>query len=113
MKNIKNTLITLLLSILFISSAEAGINECEKAYKNGDYVTAHKECNSYFLQSNGRALFIMGSMFEKGQGVNKSSYVACQRFLKAGNLEHGPAFEKISPCYRDNVIFSQTKEKDG
>ena len=112
MKNIKNTLITLLLSILFISSAEAGINECENAYENGYYITAHRECNSEFLQSNGRALFIMASMFEKGQGVNKSSFVACQTFLKAGNLEHGPAFEKIAPCYHDNQIYSQNKVKD-
>ena len=98
------TFISLLLSILLISSADAGIEECEKAYNDNNFSIAYSECNDKNLHSNGRAVFIVASMIEKGQGVRKNAELACRNFLKAGRLAYCQAYTKISKCYRDGLI---------
>ena len=95
-----------LLVFLLVGSSMAGIIECENEYKARDYSKAHHECNAQFLQQDGRARFIIGSMWEKGQGVNNpSSEVACRAFLESARLDHCEAYLKASVCYKDGLIM--------
>ena len=95
-----------LLVLLLVSPSIAGINECESEYKARNYNKAHLECNSQFLQQNGRARFIIGSMWEEGQGVNNPSReISCRAFLESARLDHCDAYLKASACYKDGLIF--------
>ena len=95
-----------LLVFLLVGSSMAGINECENEYKARNYNKAHHECNTQFLQKDGRARFIIGSMWEKGQGVNNpSSEIACRAFLESARLDHCEAYLKASVCYKDGLIM--------
>ena len=62
MKNVKK-LITLLLSILLISSADADINECEKAFDNKDYNLAYEKCSDPRLYANNKARYIIALIY--------------------------------------------------
>ena len=94
-----------LLVFLLVGSSMAGINECENEYKARNYNKAHHACNTQLLQQNGRARFIIGSMWEKGQGVDNSSReVACRAFLESARLDHCEAYLKVSACYKDRLI---------
>ena len=95
-----------LLVLLLVSPSIAGINECESEYKARNYNKAHLECNSQFLQQNGRARFIIGSMWEEGQGVdNPRRETSCRAFLESARLDHCDAYLKASACYKDGLIF--------
>jgi uncharacterized protein len=96
--------LSLLLAVFLVSSSIAGINECEKAYKSKNFSVAHKECDIKELKSNGRAKFIIGSMFENGQGVGISLELACRTFLEAARLDYCEAYLKTSKCYLDGLI---------
>ncbi len=95
-----------LLVFLLVGSSMAGINECEKAYKSKNFSQAHIECSFHKLWDNGRAKFILASMWERGQGAdNPIPELACRNFLLSAELDYCEAYQKTSACYKDGLIF--------
>ena len=90
------SILSLLLTVFLISSSIAGINECEKAYNSNNFSVAHIECNTQKLHFEGRAIFIMASMHENGDGIKKDIKLACSEYLRAGRNGYCEASKKIA-----------------
>jgi uncharacterized protein len=95
---------SLLLAVFLVNSSIAGINECEKAYKSNNFAVAHVECDTQELQTDGRAKFIMASMYENAQGTVIKPGLTCFLFLEAAELEYCEAYIKTSKCYKNELI---------
>ena len=95
-------LFCLTLTILLGSagmSASADFQKGTAAYKSGDYATALREWEPLAKQGNADAMFNLGTMYRKGEGVPKNYKTAVQWYRIAAWWGHASAQGGLGAMY--------------
>ena len=105
---VNSKIIVLILLFVISNSSFAGIKECEGAFESRFYSQAHKDCS--VLTEDGKALFIMGLLWEKGLGIdNPKAELACRNFFLSAKQNYCKAYQKTADCFRNELIFEASK----
>ena len=102
MKNLTLTICLTLAVILGGMGTSLG-GDKEKgiaAYDSGDYATALREWTPLAEQGNADAQFMVGTMYEKGDGVPQDSQIAVKWYSLAAQQGHDPAQTNLGTMYR-------------
>ncbi len=81
--------------------AWAGLYEAEAAYHRGDYATVLRELRPFAEQGNANGQYILGVMYEKGQGVPRDSTEAVKWFRKVAEQGHAKAQNNFGFMYQN------------
>ena len=79
----RGMMLALLLTMIWVMPAWAGIDEGEAAYNRGEYATALRECQPLAGEGNHKAQMLLGRMYLEGQGVPKDAEQAEFWFILA------------------------------
>ena len=72
-----------LAALVLTDPAAADMGKTFDAYKRGDYATAFKEYRQLAEQGDAAAQFMLGWMYEKGEGVEQDNAKAVQWYRLA------------------------------
>ena len=98
MKSIVKLLLFMLV-LLWSSVAAADFRAGVEAYKRGDYATAYKEWLPLADQEHANALFLLGVMYSKGEGVPKDDAAAAKWYRKAAEQGYAAAQFNLGVMY--------------
>src|SRR5690606_31754991 len=87
------TFFALLLGLV-VSVARADMLVGYSAYENGDYLTAFQNIAQSANTGNPEAMYMLGRMYQYGQGVNKDYKKSIQWYQKAA--DKGNAMAQLS-----------------
>ncbi|SVB62239.1 uncharacterized protein METZ01_LOCUS215093, partial [marine metagenome] len=88
----KKLFLLLLLSLGFIGSAFADINDAEDAYESGDYKTAFQEFLVLARKGDSLAQSWVGYLYDHGQGIAENDTQAVHWYKKAA--DQGSAYSQ-------------------
>ncbi len=83
-----------------VGPARAGVDEGLAAYNRGDYATALKEIHPLAEQGVAEALFILGLMYSKGEGVLHDYVEAMRWYRLAAEQGHATAQFNLADMYK-------------
>lgn len=112
MSEMKRGLLAILLGLLLVPlSATAGFNEALTAYQAKDYSTASKEAHQAVETGDARGSYLLGLMYQNGQGIPANSTEAAGWYEKAVQGGVVGAFAKLAQLYArgDGVPKSMDK----
>lgn len=95
--------LSLIILLALVNTAQAGFEEGEKAYRNGNFAAALKEWIPLAKKGNDKAEYYLGRMYQNGQGVEMDSTKAAKWYNSAatkGNVhaqyELGMIFHRMA-----------------
>ena len=97
MKSLKLT--SLIIALLWLGNAQAGVEESLKAVQAKDYQTALSEARKAADANDPRAYFILGLINESGLGITANKTEAFSWYEKAAKAGVVGAFAKISYAF--------------
>ena len=71
-----------------------------KAYRRGDYETAHREFLEAAKQDHAKAQAILGLMYDNGEGIQKNSAEAARWYCRAAEQGDAEAQTNLGVMYR-------------
>ncbi|MCW5624838.1 MAG: SEL1-like repeat protein [Burkholderiales bacterium] len=89
---------TMLLALAALP-AHAGWEDAVKAYQNGDYATAAKEFRPFAEQGQATAQYILGWIYQTGEGVTQDYAEAAKWYQKAAEKGNGDAQYSLGSLY--------------
>ncbi|HKX09923.1 MAG TPA: tetratricopeptide repeat-containing serine protease family protein [Stellaceae bacterium] len=101
----------ILVVLLGISGAEAGVREALDAYQKGDFGGAVVACRGPAEQADASCQNLMGVLFSEGRGVPKNDSEAAQWFRKAAEQGHGHACFNLGRAYQFGDGVKQSNEE--
>jgi len=104
---LKNTMLTLLLSISLIGTTYADYNDGLKYYNEGDYGQAFVEWSYMANQGYAIAQFNLGWMYGAGKGVAQDDKQAVKWYRKAANQGHAKAQYNLGLMYANGEGVAQ------
>ncbi len=93
-------LLTGVLAVTLATSAWAGFDEGWAAYESGDYATALEELLPLAEQGDAGALFILGLMYSKGEGVPHDYVEAMRWYRLAAEQSYSAAQFNLADMYK-------------
>lgn len=94
--------LTLVAAILAVSMrAQADFQDAIDAYDSGNYLYAFDEFRALALDGDAAAQYRLGSMFDKGEGVQKNDKLAASWYIKAAAQDDTRAQFAIAEMYND------------
>jgi len=69
-----------------ISVQSASLDEAVKLYQHGDFQNSYHALQKLSLENNSRAFFLLGKMYERGDGVDRDESKAIKFYQKAAAL---------------------------
>jgi uncharacterized protein len=102
---VKTALLSSLLISLSLLAADAPAKNAEtqrgeSAYKSGDYAEAMSHFLKAAAQGDATAQFDIGTLYERGIGVDKSAVKAAQWYQLAANAGNSEAQFKLATMYQ-------------
>ncbi len=94
------TLLAAVLSVTLATSAWAGWDEGLAAYERGNFETALEELLPLAEQGDAGALFILGLMYSKGEGVPHDYVEAMRWYRLAAEQGHSAAQFNLADMYK-------------
>ena len=88
-----------LLAACFAFPAQAGWDEAVGAYNKGDYATAAKEFRPFAEQGQATAQYILGWIFQNGDGVPQNHTEAIRWYTKAAEKGNADAQYALGAYY--------------
>ena len=67
--------------------------------------------NNFYIEENAPCLYMLGYIFENGNGVQKDLDKAYELYASAAELDYFPAYEKLGDIYRDKGEYYRSEEK--
>ena len=96
----KRYLPVFLLLILVVSTpADADYNQGIEAIRRGDFKTAHEELLPLAEKGNSVAQYIIGAMYQNGDGVPQDYKTAAKWFRRAADQGHITAQNDLGTLY--------------
>jgi len=95
----KHLVLLVALSFFGSSLAYAGFDEGKAACQTGDYAAAYKEFKAAADQGNADAQFLLGRMYDEGEGVPKDFAEAVKWFRKAADGGNADAQVRLGTMY--------------
>lgn len=106
----KRMVFTVSLWLLAVSGpACASYFDGMEAYRQNDYQTALREFKS--MDEDAKALYMIGVMYEKGEGVKLDYAEAVQWYRKAADKEYSPAQYRLGRLYERGLGVEQNREE--
>src|SRR5579859_7844063 len=102
---------TVLVVLLWVSGAEAGVREALDAYQRGDFAEAVIACRGPAEQGDASCQNLMGVFFSEGRGVPKNDTEAAHWFRKAADQGHGHACFNLGRAYQFGDGVAQSNEE--
>jgi uncharacterized protein len=103
-------LLTIILAVLCVAPAWAGMEETDAAYKRGNHVTALRECQPLAEQGNHAAQMLLGRLYMEGHGVPHDVVQAEMWFILAA-MSGDPTAESLrNYIARDYMTDAQVGE---
>jgi hypothetical protein len=102
MKNLTITIYLILAVILGGMGTSWGgdVDKGLAAYESGDFATALQEWVPLAEQGDAGAQFMLGAMYEKGDGVPQDSQISVKWYTLAAEQGHHPAQTNLGTMYR-------------
>jgi uncharacterized protein len=108
MRAIAGAIVILLLGV---AGARAGIREALEAYQKADYAGALTACKSPAEQGDASCQNLMGVLFSEGHGIQKNEPEAARWFRKAAEQGHGHACFNLGRAYQFALGVKQSNEE--
>ena len=90
----------LVVALLWVTGAEASIQEALDAYQKGDYPGALSACRAPAEQGNASCENLLGVLYSRGRGVPKNEAEAANWFRKAAEQGHPQACFNLGRAYQ-------------
>jgi hypothetical protein len=103
----RKVLVSFLLIFGLMSSVSADFKTGYDAYQQGDYKTAIKELRPLAEQGNADEQFILGLMYDNGQGVTKDDQTAVKWYRKAAEQGQANAQTSLGVMYALGQIVAK------
>ncbi len=92
-------LMLLLVGRLVASPAQAGFDEGMNAYASGDYDTAAREFKALALSGDRESQYLLGLLFEEGQGVRKDDVEAAYWYARSADQGFADAYFALGQLF--------------
>ena len=102
---------TVLVVLLWVSNAQAGVREALDAYQRGDFGEALMACRGPAEQGDASCQNLMGILFSEGRGVAKNDSEAARWFRKAADQGHGHACFNLGRAYQFGDGVQQSNQE--
>lgn len=105
----KSRIAASLIAACFACPAHAGWDEAVGAYNKGDYATAAKEFRPYAENGQATAQYILGWIFQNGEGVARNDTEAMKWYAKAAEKGNADAQYALGAYYMSGPARDDAK----
>lgn len=108
-RSILASVVCICWALLFAGPASASYFDGMEAYRQSDYQTALREFKA--VDEDARALYMIGVIYEKGQGVAIDYAEAAQWYRKAADKGNSAAQYRLGRLYERGSGVEQNREE--
>ena len=107
-------LLSLLVLILAVSTvpalAQSSYRDAQSAYDKRDFKAAFKIAQSLAAEANADGQYLLGVLYENGEGVNRDTATAAGWYQRASDQDHGEAQLNLGVLYENGEGVEQSAE---